>query len=100
VEAEADAGDGDRRLANCRPLSGRFSMRATSTTPPTDDAVVSISGVSPVTVIVSLTFATERVISTVMFWPTFSTRALLSNRLKPWSSAVTSYVPTGSAVRR
>ena len=41
------------RLANCRPLSGRLSMLVTSTTPPTDEAVVSISGVSPVTLTVS-----------------------------------------------
>ena len=41
------------RLANCRPLSGRFSIRAMSTTPPTDDERVSMSGVPPVTVMPS-----------------------------------------------
>jgi len=45
------------RLANCRPLSGIDSMRPVSTTPPTAELLVSISGVSPVTVMVSDTDA-------------------------------------------
>jgi hypothetical protein len=37
------------RFANCRPFSGRFSIRCTSTTPPTDEVLVWMSGVSAVT---------------------------------------------------
>ena len=87
-------------LANCRPFSGRFSIRWTSTTPPTDDDPVWISGVSPETVIVSCTDASFRVRLRSSVWPTLTTMPLLSILLKPLSSARRSYVPTGSAVRR
>jgi hypothetical protein len=46
------------RFANWRPFSGMLSIRFTSTTAPTDDAVVWISGVAPVTFTVSASCAT------------------------------------------
>ena len=78
------------RFANCRPLSGRLSIRLMSTTPPTDEEDVSISGVSPVTVTVSETFATFNVMLMSRVWPTLTTMPLFSTLLKPWSSATMS----------
>ena len=91
VEAEADAGNRERRrFANCRPLSGRLSSRLTSTTPPTDDEEVWMSGVSARTVIVSDTAASLRVRLRSIVWPTLTTMPLFSTLLKPDSSAVRS----------
>ncbi len=77
-------------LANCRPLSGMLSIRSTSTTPPTDDEVRSMSGVSPRTSTASASDATFRVTGMSRVWPTLITMPLLSILLKPWSSAVMS----------
>ena len=62
-------------------------MRATSTTPPTDDERVSMSGDSPVTVTVSDMFATFIVRPTSSVWPTLTVTPLFSTLLKPCSSA-------------
>jgi hypothetical protein len=64
-------------------LSGRLSIRLTSTTPPTDEDEVSMSGVAPLTVIDSCTLATFNVTLTSSVWPTLRTIALLSNLAKP-----------------
>ena len=74
------------RFANCRPLSGIDSIRPTSTTPPTAEEVVSISGASPVTVTVSATFATVRPKSTEIVWPTLMTMPFRSIVENPGSS--------------
>ncbi len=66
------------RLANCRPLSGIDSMRPVSTTPPTAELLVSISGVSPVTVTVSDTVASFSDTSSVTVWVTLTTMPLCS----------------------
>ena len=78
------------RFANCRPLSGRLSMRLTSTTAPTADAVVWISGEAPVTLTVSASCATFSGKSTACVWATLTSMAFLDTVVKPWSSAVTS----------
>ncbi len=65
-------------------------MRLMSTTPPTEDEEVSISGVSPVTVTVSDTVATFRVMLMSRVWPMLTTIPLFSTLLKPWSSATMS----------
>ncbi len=65
-------------------------MRLMSTTPPTEDEPVSMSGVSALTVIASETPASFRIMSTSSVWPTLSTMPLFSILAKPWSSAVTS----------
>ena len=65
-------------------------MRLMSTTPPTEDEEVSMSGVSPVTVTVSDTLATFRVMLMSSVCPMLTTMPLFSTLLKPWSSAVRS----------
>ena len=65
-------------------------MRPISTTPPTDEELVSMSGVPPVTVIVSETVASFKVIATSSVCPTFTTMPLFSTRVNPCSSAVRS----------
>ena len=65
-------------------------MRPMSTTPPTDDERLSMSGVSPVTVMDSCRLATFSAMLMSRVWPTLRTMALFSTRLKPWSSAVMS----------
>ncbi len=61
-------------------------MRPMSTTPPTDDTVASMSGVWPVTVMVSDRAPTVSVKSRVMVWPTLTTTSLRSTEVKPASS--------------
>ena len=58
-------------------------MRPMSTTPPTDEDVVSMSGVPPVTVIVSDTVANFKIIATSSVWPTLTTMPLFSTLVKP-----------------
>ena len=67
-----------------------FSMRPTSTTPPTDEDDVSMSGVAPLTVTDSCRLATFIGMLTSRVCPTFSTMPLPSKREKPCSSAVMS----------
>ena len=88
------------RFANCRPLSGMLSIRFGSTKPPTDDEVVSTSGDDPVTLTVSANAATFNGKSTDCVWATLTSMSFLDTVVKPGSSAVTSYKPTGSAARR
>ena len=65
-------------------------MRLISTTAPTDDAVVSISGVAPVTLTVSASAATFSGKSIDCVWATFTSTSFFETVAKPWSSAVTS----------
>ena len=78
------------RFANCRPLSGRLSIVLGSTIPPTDEAVVSISGDAPVTFTVSATEATLSAKSTACVWATFTSMSFFDIVVKPGRSAVTS----------
>ena len=63
-------------------------MRCTSTTPPTDDEVVWMSGVSALTVIVSDTVASFIVKFRSSVCPTLTMMPLVSTLLKPESSVV------------
>ncbi len=58
-------------------------MRWISTTPPTDDELVSMSGVSALTVTVSWTDASFKVMSMSSVCPTLTTMPLLSILVKP-----------------
>jgi hypothetical protein len=71
------------RLANCRPLSGRLSMRFTSTTAPTPDAVVWMRGEAPVTLTVSASAATFIGKSTACVCATFTSTSFLDTVAKP-----------------
>ena len=83
------------RFANCRPLSGRFSISFSLTTVPMA-GVVATSGASAVTVICSATGACLSV--TLMFdgVATCTSTPRVVTVVKPESSAVTLYGPTGA----
>ena len=70
-----------------RPWSGSCSIWRRSTLPATCDEVVSTSGVSPMTVSVSVTDASFSVNGIVAFWPTSSSTSLNMTVEKPDSSA-------------
>jgi hypothetical protein len=78
------------RLANCRPLSGSRSMRVKSTTCPTDEDVVAITGVFPTTVTVSATCANRSVRFRFVVSETSTRMSWRSRRVNPGSSAATS----------
>ena len=59
-----------------------------------------MSGDAPVTVTVSANDATRNAKSTVCVVATLTSMSFLDTVVKPASSAVTSYWPTGSAVNR
>jgi hypothetical protein len=74
-----------------------FSTSVSLITCPTSDRVVWTRGDSPETVMVSLRFPTAIVKSALTDDPTCTMSPLRSCVEKPWISAVTSYVPAGSA---
>ena len=65
-------------------------MRFTSTTAPTPDAVVWMSGEAPVTLTVSASAATFIAKSTAVDCATFTSMSFFDTVVKPCSSAVTS----------
>ena len=65
-------------------------MRFTSTTAPTDDAVVWMSGVAPVTFTVSASCATFSGKSMACVCATLTSTSFFETVVKPCSSAVTS----------
>jgi hypothetical protein len=78
------------RFANCRPFSGRLSIFDVSTTPPTEELLVWISGDSAVTCTLSATPASFRSTFKSTVELTLTTMFFASYGENPASSACTS----------
>src|SRR5580704_13302712 len=76
-----------------RPFSGKALIVALLTVPPKVESVVSISGISPVTVTVWVCSPGWTVKSTRIVWPTSTNTPLCSVVRNPLDSARTVYVP-------
>src|SRR5947207_6375490 len=77
-----------------RPLSGKLTICAVSTTPPTEEVVVSTSGACSVTSTLSATCPICNVKLATACSPTASTMQLRTAVWKPGSETSTSYLPT------
>ena len=77
------------KLYGLRATSGRLCTSSSLMVWPMSIRLVSISGLSALTVIVSLTVPTLSETFTTADWPTDNVMPDCSKRLNPWSSATT-----------
>ena len=88
------------KLMKFRPFTGRFWIAASPTVSLTCERVLSMIGAAALTLTVSATLATRSSIRSVSVDPIVRVMFPCFCAVNPWSSAETSYVPTGSSSAR